>query len=128
MKFGVNLINFGPGVSPDSLLRWTQFAEAVGYHLVMISDHVAVTADVDEVYPAPFYDPLIALSWLAGATCRVRLGTTVLIVPYRSPLLVARMTANLDRFSGGRLILGVGAGWAAQEFDALGVRFRIVAP
>ena len=124
MRFGVNLINFGPGVSPDSLLRWTQFAEAVGYHLVMISDHVAVTADVDEVYPAPFYDPFIALSWLAGATSTVKLGTTVIIIPYRSPLLVARMTANLDQVSGGRFILGVGAGWAEQEFEALGVPFH----
>ena len=124
MKFGVNLLNFGPGVSPDSLLRWARFAEAVGYHLVMISDHVAVTADVEERYPAPFYDPFIALSWLAGSTSRVKLGTTVLIIPYRSPLLVARMSANLDQFSGGRLILGVGSGWAEQEFEALGVPFH----
>ena len=124
MKFGVNLINFGPGVSPDSLLRWTQFAEAVGYLLVMISDHVAVTADVNEIYPAPFYDPFIALSWLAGATSTVKLGTTVIIIPYRNPLLVARMSANLDQVSGGRFILGVGAGWAAQEFEALGVPFH----
>ena len=111
-------------MSPDSLLRWTQFAEAVGYHLVMISDHVAVTADVDEVYPAPFYDPLITLSWLAGTTSKIKLGTTVLIIPYRNPLLVARMAANLDQVSGGRLILGVGADWAEQEFEALGVPFH----
>jgi alkanesulfonate monooxygenase SsuD/methylene tetrahydromethanopterin reductase-like flavin-dependent oxidoreductase (luciferase family) len=58
-----------------------------------------------------------------GVTERVRLGTTVLIVAYRHPLLVARMAANLNQLSGGRLILGVGVGWARQEFDALGVPF-----
>lgn len=63
------------------------------------------------------------LAWLAGITDRIRLGTTVLIVPYRHPLLVARMAANLDDLSGGRLVLGVGVGWAAQEFGALGVPF-----
>jgi alkanesulfonate monooxygenase SsuD/methylene tetrahydromethanopterin reductase-like flavin-dependent oxidoreductase (luciferase family) len=63
------------------------------------------------------------LSWLAGITVRVRLGTTVLIAPYRHPLLVARMAANLDQLSDGRLVLGVGVGWASQEFAALGADF-----
>jgi len=83
-----------------------------------------VTPDVAEQYPAPFYEPFTTLAWLAGITGRVRLGTTVLIVPYRHPLLIARMAANLNDLSGGRLVLGVGAGWAAQEFGALGVPFR----
>ena len=82
-----------------------------------------MTPDVAEQYPAPFYEPFTTLSWLAGVTERVRLGTTVLIVPYRHPLLVARMAANLNRLSGGRLVLGVGVGWARQEFEALGVPF-----
>ena len=124
MKVGVNLLNFGPGVTPASLSRWTEVAETLGYHLVMISDHVAVTPDVEGRYPAPFYDPFTTLSWLAGKTRRVELGTTVIIIPYRSPLLLARMGANLDQLSGGRFILGVGVGWARQEFEALGVPFR----
>src|SRR5439155_25325190 len=90
----------------------------------MVSDHIAVTPDVAEQYPAPFYEPFTTLAWLAGITGRVRLGTTVLIVPYRHPLLIARMAANLNDLSGGRLVLGVGAGWAAHEFAALGVPFR----
>jgi alkanesulfonate monooxygenase SsuD/methylene tetrahydromethanopterin reductase-like flavin-dependent oxidoreductase (luciferase family) len=90
----------------------------------MVSDHVAVTPDVAAQYPAPFYEPFTALSWLAGATTRVRLGTTVLIVPYRHPLLTARMAANLADLSGGRLVLGVGVGWAKEEFTALGVPFE----
>lgn len=90
----------------------------------MVSDHIAVTSDVAEQYPAPFYEPLTTLAWLAGITGRVRLGTTVLIVPYRHPLLIARMAANLNQLSGGRLVPGVGVGRARQEFEALGVPFR----
>jgi alkanesulfonate monooxygenase SsuD/methylene tetrahydromethanopterin reductase-like flavin-dependent oxidoreductase (luciferase family) len=90
----------------------------------MVSDHIAVTPDVAEQYPAPFYEPFTTLSWLAGLTREIRLGTTVLIVPYRHPLLIARMAANLNDLSGGRLVLGVGVGWAREEFSALGVPFR----
>jgi len=124
VRLGVNVPNFGPGTSPELLRRWAQTVEGLGYGLLMISDHVAVTPDVAEQYPAPFYEPFTTLAWLAGVTSRVRLGTTVLIVPYRHPLLVARMAANLNDLSGGRLVLGVGVGWARQEFDALGVAFR----
>jgi len=90
MKVGVNLINFGPGASPDSLLRWAQLVETLGYHLMMTSDHVAITPDVQGRYPAPFYEPLSTLGWLAGVTRRMAIGTTVIILPYRSPLEVAR--------------------------------------
>ena len=120
---GVNVPNFGPGTEPGVLRRWAQTVEGLGFDLLMISDHIAVTPDVAEQYPAPFYEPFTTLAWLAGITDRIRLGTTVLIVPYRHPLLIARMAANLSDLSGGRLILGVGAGWAVQEFDALGVPF-----
>jgi len=124
VQLGVNVPNFGPGTNPELLQRWAQTVEGLGYGLLMISDHIAVTPDVAEQYPAPFYEPFTTLAWLAGVTSRVRLGTTVLIVPYRHPLLVARMAANLNDLSGGRLVLGAGVGWARQEFDALGVAFR----
>jgi probable F420-dependent oxidoreductase len=124
MKVGVNLINFGPAASPEAMLRWTRVAEALGYHLVMTSDHVAVTPDVAARYPAPFYEPFVTLGWLAAKARRLELGTTVVIVPYRHPLEVARMTAQVDRLSGGRFIFGVGVGWARQEFEALGVPFE----
>jgi alkanesulfonate monooxygenase SsuD/methylene tetrahydromethanopterin reductase-like flavin-dependent oxidoreductase (luciferase family) len=123
VRLGVNVPNFGPGTSPDTLARWAQTVEGLGFDLLMVSDHIAVTPDVAEQYPAPFYEPFTTLAWLAGLTRRIRLGTTVLIVPYRHPLLVARMAANLNDLSGGRLVLGVGVGWARQEFDALGVAF-----
>lgn len=124
MKVGINILNFGPGTSPESLGLWSRSAEELGYHLIMVSDHVVNTPDVQEPYPAPFYDPFVTLSWLAAQMKRVELGTTVTILPYRHPLQTARMTANLDQLSGGRLIFGVGVGWAQQEFAALGVPFE----
>lgn len=123
MRLGVNVPNFGPGTRPGVLRQWAQTVEGLGFSLLMVSDHVAVTADVAEQYPAPFYEPFTTLAWLAGQTRQIRLGTTVLIVPYRHPLLVARMAANLSDLSDGRLVLGVGVGWAAQEFAALDVPF-----
>jgi probable F420-dependent oxidoreductase len=89
----------------------------------MMSDHVAPTPDVTAMYPAPFYDPFTTLSWLASFTTRLSLGTSVAILPYRHPLLTARMSANLDQFTGGRFVLGVGVGWSEPEFGALGVSF-----
>jgi len=124
MKVGVNLINFGPGVTPGSLKRWVQLSETLGYHLIMTSDHIAITPDVQTRYPAPFFEPISLLGYLAGVTDRVELGTTVLIVPYRNPLEIARACANIDQLSGGRFILGVGVGWAQDEFQALKVPFR----
>ncbi len=94
MRVGINLINFGPGASPESLARSVELAEAQGYHLVMISDHVAVTPDVQARYPAPFYDPFTVLGWLAGRSRRVELGTTVIVLPYRHPLQTARMAST----------------------------------
>ena len=124
MKVGVNLINFGPGANPDSLKRWAQVSESLGYHLLMTCDHIGLTSDVQGRYPAPFYEPLSTLGWLAGITTQIEIGATVIIIPYRNVLETARAMANIDQFSGGRLILGVGIGWARQEFDALRVPFN----
>ncbi|MFB6893178.1 LLM class flavin-dependent oxidoreductase [Kitasatospora sp. NPDC056327] len=124
MKIGVNVPNFGPGTDPGVLLDWARTVESLGYDLLMVSDHVAVTPDVAERYPAPFYEPFTTLAWLAAHTTHLRLGTTVLIAPYRHPLLTARMAANLDALSGHRLVLGVGIGWAREEFAALGLPYE----
>jgi alkanesulfonate monooxygenase SsuD/methylene tetrahydromethanopterin reductase-like flavin-dependent oxidoreductase (luciferase family) len=112
VQIGVNVPNFGPGTDPGVLRRWAQTVEGLGFDLLMVSDHIAVTPDVAAQYPAPFYEPFTTLAWLAGITHQVRLGTTVLIAPYRHPLLTARMAANLNQLSEGRLVLGVGVGWA----------------
>jgi probable F420-dependent oxidoreductase len=121
LRVGVNILNFGPGANPDALLRWARISEALGYHSLMISDHVAITPSVRERYPEPFYDTFATLSWLAGQTRQVQLGTTVTVLPYRHPVLTARLAANIDQFSGGRFILGVGVGNPEDEFRVLGL-------
>ena len=78
---GVNVPNFGPGTAPGLLRRWAQTVEGLGFDLLMISDHIAMTPDVAEQYPPPFYEPFTTLAWLAGVTGKIQLGTTVLIVP-----------------------------------------------
>lgn len=124
MQLGVNVPNFGPATSVELLERWAHLAEGLGFDLLMMSDHVLVTEDVVQRYPGPFHDPFTTLAWLAGRTSRIRLGTTVLIMPYREPALTAQMAASLHRLSRGRFVLGIGVGWARKEFEALGIPFN----
>jgi probable F420-dependent oxidoreductase len=123
VKLGLNIRNFGPSAGPAALRGWARFAEDSGFALAMISDHVALTPDVAATYPAPFYDSLTSLAWLAGLTSTLELGTSVAVLPYRNPLLVARMGASIDQFSGGRFVFGVGVGWSEPEFRTLGLPF-----
>ena len=81
MHLGVNVPNYGPGTDPGVLREWGRITEGLGFDLLMVSDHVVVTPDVAVRYPEPFFEPFTTLSWLAGITTRVRLGTTVLVVP-----------------------------------------------
>ncbi|WP_078489999.1 LLM class flavin-dependent oxidoreductase [Streptomyces bikiniensis] len=104
MKFGVDLPDYGPEATPDALADRALRVEAMGYDYAMVSDHVALTPDVQHLFPAPFYDPFATLAWLAGITRTVGLGTTVAILPYRHPVHTARVAANIDRFSDGRLL------------------------
>jgi probable F420-dependent oxidoreductase len=123
MKFGLKLFHSGPGASPATMLRWTRFAETLGMHLIMTADHVGLTPDVLAQYPDPYYEPFTNMAWLAAKTRAIELGTTVIVVPYRHPVHLAHLTANVDQLSRGRLIFGVGVGWAQQEFEALGVPY-----
>ena len=128
IRLGVNVPNFGPVIGPADLLDWAQFADSNGFATAVVSDHVAPTPEVSAVYPDPFYDPLVLISALAGQTTSVRWGTSVLILPYRHPLLTARMSAASYALSGGRFVLGVGTGWARTEFQALGLDFGARGP
>ncbi|GAA3083772.1 LLM class flavin-dependent oxidoreductase [Streptomyces roseofulvus] len=124
MRFGINLPNFGSGIGPDTLRGWATTAERLGYHLLTVSDHIALTSDAHSRSPAPFYDSFTTLAWLAGQTSTIELGTGVAITPQRHPLQLARVSASLDQLSGGRLVLGVGVGWAYHAFQALGVPYE----
>ncbi|WP_152361958.1 TIGR03619 family F420-dependent LLM class oxidoreductase [Microlunatus speluncae] len=124
MRLGINLPNFGPETTAATLLDWAGYAEDAGFDQVVVSDHVAPTPEVAAIYPPPFHDPFVLLSWLAGRTSTVRLGTSVVVLPYRHPLLVARMSAMVQEYSDGRFVLGVGTGWSRTEFEAFGLDFR----
>ena len=125
MKLGVNLPNFGPATTPEVLLSWARKAEDLGFHTLLVSDHVALTDDANGRSPAPFYEAFTTLAWLAGQTTTLHLGTGVVIAPHRHPLLLARTASTLDTLSGERLVLGVGVGWTRLAFEALGVPFHL---
>lgn len=124
MKFGLKLHHSGPGASPGHMLRWTRFAESLGMHFIMTADHAALTPDVRARYAEPYYEPFTNMAWLAAKTRAMQIGTTVIVMPYRHPAHLAHLTANVDQLSQGRLIFGVGVGWARQEFEALGVPYH----
>jgi probable F420-dependent oxidoreductase len=104
----------GSNPHPERLVMVAREAETQGFHSVWVPDHVL------RVF-GPILDPLTALSFVAGAAHRIGLGTNVLTVPYRHPLLLANEAASLDVLSGGRFVLGVGEGWNEEEFSALGI-------
>ncbi|HEY8449827.1 MAG TPA: LLM class F420-dependent oxidoreductase [Bacillota bacterium] len=121
VKFGLILTIWRLTVADAEAL--TVQAEEAGWDGVFIPDHIAVTPDVMAEYGPHWPDDFSLLGYLAAKTSRVDLGTSVIIVPYRNPLQQAQMVATLDQITGGRFIFGVGAGWAEQEFAALGVPF-----
>jgi probable F420-dependent oxidoreductase len=109
----------------EGILETACKAEELGFDAVFVNDHIIVDGTPQVVTSwGNTYDPLIVLSYVAARTTRIRLGTSVLIMPYRNPVATAKMMATLDQMSEGRVIAGVGAGWNAAEFAALGVPFR----
>jgi probable F420-dependent oxidoreductase len=123
MNFGVWIPNCRHLATPTVIRGAAVRAEQLGYDSVWVSDHVVVPHANVVNFGETIFDPLVTLGVVAGATSRVRLGTTVLIVPYRNAVVTAKMIASLDALSGGRVVFGVGAGWVAAESAALGVPF-----
>ena len=131
--FGTSLPSRGDMASPENLRTLAQRAESLGFDSVWVSDHIILPRKVDSFYPyaadgvatfqpdEDYYEPLAALNFLAGCTQKIRLGTHVLILPYRNPVVTAKMLSTLDVLSGGRVILGAGVGWMEEEFQALGL-------
>ena len=99
-------------------------AEELGFDALFVNDHVIVDDSPRSEPWRNVYDPLMVLSYVAARTSRIMLGTSVLIMPYRNPIVTAKMVATLDQMSGGRAIAGVGSGWNQAEYDALGLPFR----
>ncbi len=109
---------------PTEILAVARAAERNGFDYVGVCDHVAIPRDLAPRMTTTWYDTVSTLSWLAGQTERIRLASTVYIAAYRNPLLTAKAFSTLDALSGGRAILGVGAGHVVAEFEALGVPFH----
>ncbi len=124
MKLGICVPHYGRPIETDRLLAVARRAEARGLDSLWVTDHVIVPQDAPLIYRDEMLDPLAVLPWLAGVTERIALGTSVVILPYRTPIPVAKLLASVDVLSGGRLIVGVGIGWLEAEFAALGVPFR----
>lgn len=124
MTAGVHLPQAGPAASGEALRRTAVLAEELGFADVWVSDHLAVPTGAAYPPSAYVFEPLTTMSWIAAHTQRVGIGTTVLVLPMRHPLNVAKSVATIDQFSGGRVILGVAAGWLEAEFDALGIPFH----
>jgi probable F420-dependent oxidoreductase len=133
MEFGLHLPNAGLVPEGAGILRVAQAAEEAGYHSVWVFDHLFTPTTLESKYPytadgsyvmtaaLPFADPVAVMGAVAGATSTIRFGTRVLIPTYRHPVVLAKELATIDAISGGRMILGVGAGWMAEEFDAVDV-------
>jgi probable F420-dependent oxidoreductase len=124
MKFGLCLPNFPFGVQPsrDAIVEIAREAERLGYDSVWTTDHILVPRDKPRF--GHLYESLSTLAYLGGATERIGLGTSILVLPYRNAITVAKQTATIDALTGGRMIIGVGVGYMEPEFEFMGVDFR----
>lgn len=136
MEIGLHLPHIGPLANREGITAFAKLAEEHGFDSLWVSDHVIVPRGLDSRYPyrrdgafpvqpeVPMLEPIATLLFAAAVTERVKLGTTVLVIPMRNPIVTAKQLASLDVLSNGRLILGVGAGWMEEEFEMLGVPFK----
>jgi len=142
MKFGVAVTtSVTPAVTELDQKNYVELvssaAETVGFDSIWVSDRTVYPADLPDRYPEQFgpgkNDPnaqnvleaLTTLSYIGGATSSIKLGTSVLVLPFRNPILNTKMISTLDVLSGGRLILGIGSGWMQEEFDAMGSDYNL---
>lgn len=135
MDFGIMFANAGVFATPEGAAAIAGAAESSGFESLWTVEHVIVPDGYESEYPydrsgkmpggetLAIPDPLVWLTWVAAKTTTINVGTGILILPQRNPLILAKACASLDVLSGGRLRLGVGVGWLKEEFDALGVPF-----
>src|SRR6195256_681483 len=129
MRYGCYLPTRGPTATREGVLALAREGEALGLHPAMIADHIVFPVESESIYPYTLdrrhpgggdaLETFAILGVVAGATERLRLVPSVLVLPYRNPVLTAKIVASLDVLSGGRITLGVGVGWLKEEFEAL---------
>jgi probable F420-dependent oxidoreductase len=124
MQLGIHLPHIGRKAGPDAIRRAAVQAEELGFADVWVSEHVILPKGAPYPPSPCFYEPILTLTWAAAATQRVRLGTSVLVLPMHHPVPIAKQLATLQCLSGGRVICGIGVGWLEAEFAAMGVPFR----
>jgi probable F420-dependent oxidoreductase len=136
VRFGLHALGIGTGARPEIIRAVSTAAEAAGFATLWAGEHVVMVDEPRSRYPysgdgriavpadADWLDPLLALTFAAAATSRIGLATGILLLPEHNPVLAAKQIATLDVLSGGRLTLGIGVGWSAEEFAALGVPFE----
>ncbi|MGA1974855.1 MAG: TIGR03619 family F420-dependent LLM class oxidoreductase [Conexivisphaerales archaeon] len=123
MRFGVCIPNFGDHLSPESIREVCLAAEEVGYDSVWTTDHLVTPSGTSSPYKNS-YESVTVLAYAAAVTRRVALGTSIIVLPMRDPVLLAKQLATVDQLSGGRLIAGLAVGWWEEEFKALGASFH----
>lgn len=135
MKFGLRYANIGPLSRREPAIELARFAEELGFESLWTIEHVVIPAGYTSAYPysddgrfgwpedLDYPDPLPWLATIAGATEHIGLGTAIVILPQRNPVVLAKELATIDVMSGGRLLFGVGVGWLAEEFAAIGTPF-----
>jgi probable F420-dependent oxidoreductase len=128
MHLGLFGINTGACAQPEAAVRVARAAEAAGFESVWTGEHVVLPDPQVPPSPVPpdhpMLDPAVALAFLAARTSRIRLGTGIIVLPQRNPVVLAKELASLDVLSGGRLVFGLGAGYLRAEFEAVGARFE----
>ncbi|MGA8858062.1 MAG: LLM class F420-dependent oxidoreductase [Candidatus Bathyarchaeia archaeon] len=123
MKFGACIPHYGVPMSKKAIADFCKLAERLNFDSIWTTDHIAVNKQYVDPYGSIF-ESLMTLSFAAAHTEHVKLGTSIIVLPLRNPIIFAKQTATLDQLSDGRLILGLGAGWMDDEFATLGFNFR----
>src|ERR687887_71377 len=124
MEFGLCIPHYGKPINVALTLDIVRQAEDLGFDSVWVTDHLLVPQTLEIIYRDHMLEPLALLSHVAAITKRVKIGTSVVILPYRNPIVVAKMLATIDQLSAGRLIFGAAVGWMEPEFAALSAAFE----
>ena len=132
MRFGIGIPSIGPMSKTSHMLELVQYAEQLGFDSLTIGDHIIITKTINSLYPytdtrvpptssfsGEWFEPLTTLAFVAGITQKIKLMTSVMVIPYRDPIFTAKILSTIDNLSQGRLIIGAGVGWMEEEFEVL---------